>query len=106
REALPRRSRHLGYTHRNRQLRRGASDRSGIRRERLVAEPARRVRDHRRRADAQEAMRPWMVAAPAALLVTTGCLASKSDIRLLQDELRATRSQLAVGDTSLLRANE
>ena len=47
-----------------------------------------------------------MAAAPAALLVTTGCLASKSDIRLLQDELRATRSQLAVGDTSLLRANE
>ena len=51
-------------------------------------------------------MRPWMVTAPAVLLATTGCLASKSDIRLLQDELRATRSQLAVGDTSLLRANE
>lgn len=47
-----------------------------------------------------------MAAAPAALLAATGCLASKSDIRLLQDELRATRAQLATGDTSLLRANE
>lgn len=48
--------------------------------------------------------------AAAALLLplaaTTGCLASKGDIRILQDELRATRSQLAVGDTSLLRAND
>jgi TolA-binding protein len=34
------------------------------------------------------------------------CVASKSDIRLLQDELRATRAQLAVGDTSLLRADD
>ncbi|MFI5229709.1 MAG: tetratricopeptide repeat protein [Gemmatimonadales bacterium] len=51
-------------------------------------------------------MRRWMAAAPAVLLATTGCLASKSDIRLIQDEMRATRSQLAVGDTSLLRADE
>jgi tol-pal system protein YbgF len=47
-----------------------------------------------------------MAAAPAVLLATTGCLASKSDIRLIQDEMRATRSQLAVGDTSLLRADD
>jgi TolA-binding protein len=44
--------------------------------------------------------------APAALLLAGGCLASKSDIRLLQDELRATRAQVAVGDTSILRADE
>ena len=36
----------------------------------------------------------------------TGCLASKSDIRLLQDELRATRAQVAAGDTSILRAED
>jgi tol-pal system protein YbgF len=48
----------------------------------------------------------WRAAAPAALLAAAGCVASKSDIRLLQDELRATRSQLATGDTSILRADE
>lgn len=45
-------------------------------------------------------------AAPVVMLLATGCLASKSDIRLLQDELRATRAQLAIGDTSILRADE
>ena len=47
--------------------------------------------------------------APTALLPflgVTGCLASKSDIRLLQDELRATRAQLANGDTAQLRQQE
>lgn len=43
---------------------------------------------------------------PAMALLATGCLASKSDIRLLQDELRATRSQLAMGDTSLMRSED
>ena len=43
----------------------------------------------------------------AALLpFAAACVASKSDIRLLQDELRATRAQLALGDTSLLRADD
>lgn len=50
-------------------------------------------------------MKRLMTVAPAALLFAAGCLASKSDIRLLQDELRATRTQLAVGDTSILRAD-
>ena len=44
--------------------------------------------------------------APLALLFVSGCLASKSDIRLLQDEMRASRAQAAAGDTSILRAND
>ena len=51
-------------------------------------------------------MTRWAVVAPALALVSTGCLASKSDIRLLQDELRANRSQLGVVDTSIIRTNE
>ena len=52
-------------------------------------------------------MRRLLTIAPAAvLLVVAGCVASKGDIRLLQDELRATRSQLALGDTSILRADD
>jgi tol-pal system protein YbgF len=50
-------------------------------------------------------MTRWMAVAPLALLASTGCLASKSDIRLLQDELHATRMQVAVGDTSIMRAD-
>lgn len=46
------------------------------------------------------------VTLPAVLVAASGCLASKSDIALLQDEIRATRSQVAVGDTSLLRADD
>lgn len=48
----------------------------------------------------------WTVVAPAVLVAATGCLASKSDIRLIQDEMRATRAQSAAGDTSILRADE
>jgi TolA-binding protein len=48
----------------------------------------------------------WTSLAPAALVAAAGCLASKSDIRLLQDELRATRAQLATGDTAQLRQQE
>lgn len=51
-------------------------------------------------------MTRWISAAPAVLLLAGGCLASKSDIRLLQDELRATRAQLAQGDTAASRADE
>ncbi|HEY9226935.1 MAG TPA: tetratricopeptide repeat protein [Gemmatimonadaceae bacterium] len=45
-------------------------------------------------------------AAPLILLAASGCLASKGDIRLLQEEFRATRSQISVVDTSVARANE
>jgi len=48
----------------------------------------------------------WTALTPAVLLAAGGCLASKSDIRLLQDELRATRAQLAGGDTAILRADQ
>lgn len=51
-------------------------------------------------------MKRVMVAGPFALLAATGCLASKSDIQLLQDEFRATRAQLAQGDTSILRQED
>lgn len=51
-------------------------------------------------------MRRWAVVAPAVLVAATGCLASKSDIRLLQDELRATRAQLGTVDTSVNRTSD
>ncbi len=51
-------------------------------------------------------MRRWTSVAPMVLLASAGCLASKSDIQLLQDEMRVTRSQIAVGDTSILRADD
>jgi TolA-binding protein len=51
-------------------------------------------------------MRRWTAVAPAVLIAAAGCLASKSDIRLLQDEAGATRAQLAQGDSSILRAEE
>jgi tol-pal system protein YbgF len=50
--------------------------------------------------------RRWTSALPLVLLVAGGCLASKSDIRLLQDELRVSRSQAAAGDSAILRAEE
>ena len=78
------------------------SDESG-----MVAESTRGVRDHRGRAGAPPAMRRWASVAPLALLLAaTGCLASKSDIQLLQDEFRATRAQAAAGDTTILRADD
>jgi TolA-binding protein len=39
-------------------------------------------------------------------LTSTGCLASKGDIRLIQDELRVNRSQLGTVDTSIARGNQ
>jgi TolA-binding protein len=51
-------------------------------------------------------MRRLTAVAPAVLIAAAGCLASKSDIRLLQDELIATRAQLASGDTAQLRQQE
>lgn len=41
-----------------------------------------------------------------ALAPLAGCLASKGDVRLLQDELRLSRQQQAEGDTSILRAHQ
>jgi TolA-binding protein len=51
-------------------------------------------------------MRRLASLAPIMLLTVTGCLASKSDIRLLQDEMRASRAQAAAGDTTILRADD
>jgi tol-pal system protein YbgF len=51
-------------------------------------------------------MTRWTSALPVVLLAAGGCLASKSDIRLLQDELRVSRSQTAAGDSAILRAEE
>jgi len=51
-------------------------------------------------------MTRWLSVAPILLVTAGGCLATKGDIRLLQDELRATRAQVAVGDTTILRADE
>jgi tol-pal system protein YbgF len=48
----------------------------------------------------------WIRLAPVALVAGAGCLASKGDIRLLQDEFRATRAQLGMVDTSIVRTNE
>src|ERR1700712_4901403 len=51
-------------------------------------------------------MKRWAIAGPLTLAAATGCLASKSDIQLLQDEFRATRAQMAQGDTSILRQED
>ena len=51
-------------------------------------------------------MKSWTSALSVAFLATVGCVATKGDIRLIQDELRATRAQVAAGDTLLLRADE
>jgi tol-pal system protein YbgF len=46
-------------------------------------------------------MKGWWSLAPAAtLLVAAGCMASKSDIRLLQDEIRTLRAMQSRSDTS------
>lgn len=51
-------------------------------------------------------MRRALTIAPVALLFAAGCLASKNDIVLLQNELVATRGQLSQGDSAILRAEE
>ncbi len=51
-------------------------------------------------------MMRWIWVSPIVLVASAGCLASKGDIRLLQDEFRATRAQLGVVDTSIVRTNE
>src|SRR5689334_16718794 len=51
-------------------------------------------------------MIPARTAVPLTLILLGGCLASKGDIRLLQDEIRATRAQIAVADTARGRSDE
>jgi tol-pal system protein YbgF len=51
-------------------------------------------------------MRLRAILAPAALIAVSGCLATKSDIQLMQEEFRATRAQSAAGDTAMLRADD
>jgi tol-pal system protein YbgF len=45
-------------------------------------------------------MKGWWVVGPVAALVATGCMASKGDIRLLQDEIRTLRAMQGRADTS------
>jgi len=45
-------------------------------------------------------MRRWLLLAPVAAVAATGCLASKSDIQLLQDEVRALRATQSRADTA------
>jgi TolA-binding protein len=47
----------------------------------------------------------WTIA-PVVLMATTGCLATQGNIRVLQEELRASRSQLAQNDSAILRAED
>jgi tol-pal system protein YbgF len=51
-------------------------------------------------------MRRLIAATPVVLVAAAGCLASKGDIRLLQQEFATTRSQIGAFDTSVARANE
>jgi TolA-binding protein len=44
--------------------------------------------------------------APVAMLSATGCLATQGSIQTLQDEIRASRSQLSQNDTTILRAED
>src|SRR5688572_25370990 len=45
-------------------------------------------------------MKGWLSLAPVAALAVTGCMASKSDIRLLQDEIRTLRAMQGRADTA------
>jgi tol-pal system protein YbgF len=45
-------------------------------------------------------MRGWQFLMPVAALAATGCMASKSDIRLLQDEVRTLRAMQARADSA------
>jgi len=44
--------------------------------------------------------------APVAMLAATGCLATQGSVRTLQDEIRASRSQLVQNDSAILRAED
>lgn len=45
-------------------------------------------------------MKGWLSFAPVAALAVTGCMASKADIRLLQDEIRTLRAMQGRADTA------
>src|SRR5688572_757589 len=45
-------------------------------------------------------MKGWLSLAPVAALAVTGCMASKADIRLLQDEIRTLRAMQGRADTA------
>jgi len=47
----------------------------------------------------------WSIA-PVAMFAATGCLATQGNVRVLQDELRASRAQLAQNDSAILRAED
>lgn len=52
-------------------------------------------------------MKVWQFLAPVAAIAATGCFASKSDITLLQDEIRTMRAVQARADSAqLARADE
>jgi TolA-binding protein len=44
--------------------------------------------------------------APVAMFAATGCLATQGSVRTLQDEIRASRSQLSQNDSAILRAED
>jgi len=47
----------------------------------------------------------WSAVAPVILIAASGCLATKSDVQLLQTEARASRAQSAEGVAAILRAD-
>ena len=51
-------------------------------------------------------LRSLLTIAPVAMFAATGCLATQGSVRTLQDEIRASRSQLAQNDSAILRAEE
>src|SRR5205814_3623929 len=79
----------------------GAAAGAGPRRRRLGAEPPRRVRDHRRRGRAAEAVRvrrPLRLVAVAVLGLATGC-ALKGDVRRVELQVTALRADLTRSDS-------
>lgn len=51
-------------------------------------------------------MRGWLVIGPVAVLAATGCMASKGDVRLLQDEIRTLRAMQLRADTAQRRQSD
>jgi tol-pal system protein YbgF len=51
-------------------------------------------------------MTRWTTFAPVVLLATSACVATKGDIRLLQDEMRATRAMIARADSVALQREQ
>ncbi len=51
-------------------------------------------------------MTRWTTLAPVVMLAAGGCIASKSDIRLLQDEMRATRAMIAHSDSVAMQREQ